>query len=391
MAGITFITLKNRFVRAGTSETMASERGEVTEELKTLYRDLARGGVGLIITGHLYVHPSGKYISRQTGIYDDSLISGLSELVQNVHQAGGRIFAQLAHAGSQCRVPGVTPLAPSVIPNALTERPPSEMTTADIEEAIEAWGMGARRAVEAGFDGIHIHSANGYLCSEFNSSFANRREDEWGGDPERRSRFLFSVYQRIRETVGPDFPVTLKLGVTDIPKGGLSTAESVDRVAALEEMGLDGLEVSCGVMVDVADSCGAYAGVGPKRAIQDWLVHRLTSPPGPEAYFLPHAQAMKKRLKIPVMLVGGMRTTETMEKVLSAGEADFINMARPFIREPDIVNQIQSGRRGLVDCTSCNICIDHEGLDPLQCWRKSAWKLMYHAYCRFWRDLGKKV
>ena len=382
------ITLKNRFIRSATSETMASERGEVTGPLKNLYRDLARGGVGLIITGHLYTHPSGQYFHRQTGIHDDALIPGLSELVRTVHGEGGTLFAQLAHAGSQCRVPSVTPLAPSVVPNALTSRLPVQMTTDQIEETIEAFGAGARRAVEAGFDGIHIHSANGDLASEFNSPHANRREDEWGGDPERRSRFLFSVYQKVREAAGPDLPVTLKLGVADTVEGGLAIEESVDRADRLESMGLNGIEVSCGVMEKVSDSCGTYAGVGPWRAFQDWMFHRLAASEGPEAYFLPFAQAMKKRLTIPVILVGGLRKTETMERILASGDADFIGMARTYIREPDIVHQIQNGRRGLVDCTSCNICIMHEGLDPLQCWRKSKWKLLHHAYCRFWRDRG---
>ncbi|MFQ5913908.1 MAG: NADH:flavin oxidoreductase [Nitrospinota bacterium] len=397
MAGLPFfepgrigsLTLKNRFIRSATSETMASERGEVTEPLKTLYRDLARGGVGLIFTGHLYVHPTGQYYFRQTGIYADSLIAGLTELARTVHEAGGKIFAQLAHAGSQCRVPSVEPLAPSVVPNALTDRMPNEISPRQIEEMIEAFGDAARRAVEAGFDGIHIHSANGYLASEFNSPHANRREDEWGGDAERRSRCLFSIYRRVRDVAGPDFPVALKLGVADTVDGGLTVEESVERAARLEAMGLNAIEVSCGVMKKGSDSCGEYAGVGPKRAMQDWLFHRLGSSPGPEAYFLPFAQAMKKRLKIPVILVGGLRTTETMERILASGDADFLAMARPYIREPDIVNQIQNGRRGLVNCTSCNLCLLHEGKDSLRCWRKNTRLLLYHAYCRFWRDRGE--
>jgi len=382
------LTLKNRFIRAATSETMASERGEVTDALKALYRELARGGVGLIFTGHLYVHSTGQYFFRQTGIYDDSLIPGLADLARTVHREGGRIFAQLAHAGSQCRVPSVIPIAPSVVPNALTNRLPVEITPAQVDEMIEAFGRAARRAVEAGFDGIHIHSANGYLASEFNSPHANRREDAWGGDPERRGRFLCAVYEKVREVAGPELPVTVKLGVADTVEGGLTVEESVERAARLEAMGLNAIEVSCGVMSRGSDSCGLYAGVGPGRALQDLLFHRLASPPGPEAYFLPFARAMKRRLNIPVILVGGLRTTETMERILASGEADFLALARPFIREPDIVNQIRNGRRGMVDCTSCNLCLMHEGKDPLRCWRKSVGSLLYHAYCRFWRDRG---
>jgi 2,4-dienoyl-CoA reductase-like NADH-dependent reductase (Old Yellow Enzyme family) len=168
----------NRIVRAGTSETMAGPRGEVTDELVELYRRLAEGGAGLIFTGHMYCHPRGRYSRRQTGIYDDSLIPGLRRLTGAVHDAGGRILGQVAHAGSQSRVAGNDPLAPSAVPNALTGRNVDEAEPAEIDEAIEAFAAGARRAVAAGFDGVHIHGANGYLISEFGSVRANRRTDE---------------------------------------------------------------------------------------------------------------------------------------------------------------------------------------------------------------------
>ena len=381
------LTLENRFVRSATSESMAGGNGEVTDDLRALYRTLARGGAGLIFTGHMYVEPGAAYSTRQTGIHDDSLIPGLKSLAAEVHRDGGVIFAELTHAGSQSLLPDSPLHAPSAIPNAYTGRKPRAMTGEEIESTIGAFGQAARRAAEAGFDGIHIHGHNGYLLSEFGSPHANHRDDQWGGDAERRGRFLTAVYQAIRQNVGADMPITLKLGVADhIATGGLTVEESVERAAALEALGLDAVEASVGVVQVLTSSVGRYAGVGPRRALQEWLFHRLFSAPGPEAYFLPYAQALKKRLKIPVILVGGLRTTGTMERILAAGDADFLSLSRPFIREPDIAKQILAGRRGLVDCVSCNMCLDHEGFEGLRCWRKTKGRMFHHAYLKYWRD-----
>ena len=380
-------TLENRFVRSATSESMAGGNGEVTDDLRALYRTLAQGGAGLIFTGHMYVEPGAAYSNRQTGIHDDSLIPGLKSLADEVHRDGGVIFAELTHSGSQSLLPDSPLHAPSAIPNAYTGRTPTAMSGEQIEATVGAFGQAARRAAEAGFDGIHIHGHNGYLLSEFCSPHANRRDDQWGGDAERRGRFLTAVYQAIRQTVGPDMPITLKLGVADhVADGGLMVEESVGRAAALEALGLDAVEASVGVVQVLTSSAGRYAGVGPRRALQEWLFHRLLSPPGPEAYFLSYAQALKKRLTIPVILVGGLRTTETMERILAAGDADFLSLSRPFIREPDIAKQILAGRRGLVDCVSCNMCLDHEGFEGLRCWRETKSRMFHHAYLKYWRD-----
>ena len=184
------LVLKNRLIRAATSETMATEKGESTRDLIRLYSDLARGGPGLIITGHIYVDARGQYEPRQLGLDDDSRIAPLALVTAAVHRHGGRIFAELSHAGSQSLMPQIVPLAPSIVPNAIFARPPTEMTDADVEKVICDFGAAAGRAKRAGFDGIHLHSGNGYLLSQFNSPFANRRKDRWGGDALRRVRFI---------------------------------------------------------------------------------------------------------------------------------------------------------------------------------------------------------
>ena len=378
------ITVKNRFVRAATSETMSQPSGAITDAYRTLYRDLARGGAGLILTGHMFVHPRGRYFHRQAGIHSDSLVPSLRQFTSMIHDEGGTIFAELGHAGSQCRDPDVTPMAPSPVENFVSARAPVSATGDEIEEAIASFGQGARRAREAGFDGVHIHAGHGYLISEFSSPHGNRRDDDWGGDAARRSRFVLAAYGAVREAIGADFPVTVKLGMADsMEAGGLQLEESLDRAAALEDAGVDAIEVSVGIMHLLTKSAGEFVGVTAKRAFQDLVAHRLFYPAAPEAYFLPAARAAKQRLKrVPVILVGGIRTTDTMGRILAEGAADYISMARPFIREPDLPNRIIAGKRGLVDCVSCNVCMEHEGHDPLQCWRIDKWMLLRHLLFR---------
>ncbi len=374
---------RNRLIRAGTSESMADpETGIMTAALLDLYESLAANKVGGIITGHLFVHPRGRYARGQTGIHDEVVLPGLAELTNRVHRHQGVIFAQLAHAGSQTRVPGNSPLAPSPVPNPLTGSDVGEATPGEIDETVEAFVRAAGRAVSAGFDGVHIHGANGYLISEFGSPLTNRRTDQWGGSAEARGRFAGEVVRAVRAAVPPGFPVTMKIGFVDALPGGLGLDESVDRAGRLVDAGLDAIEVSCGLMSAPTDSAMTYVAVGPKRAAGDLLIHRLLASPRPEAYFRPWAQMLRARVDTKVILVGGMRTTETMRDVVASGDADLVAMARPLIREPDLIAQIQAGREGQVDCTSCNLCLIHEGHHPLQCWRTPRIRLLQHAAYR---------
>lgn len=384
------LDIKNRFVRSATSETMSADSGEITDAYEDFYRALARGGAGLILTGHMFVHPRGRYIAHQSGLHDDRVIPRLRRFTQMMHDEGAIVFAELGHAGSQCRDPGITPLAPSVIPNFISERDPQEMNVADIEEAIAAFGAAARRAREAGFDGVHIHAGHGYLISEFSSPWGNRRTDAWGGDAERRGRFLLEIYRSIRRAVGADFPVTVKLGMADsMESGGLELAESLGRAAALVAEGVDAIETSVGIMHLLTKSVGRFVGVGWGRAFQDMVLPRFVMRADPEAYFRPSAHALKRQHpRLPVILVGGIRRTETMAEILASGDADFISMARPLIREPDLPNQILAGRRGLVDCVSCNICVDHEGTEPTRCWRTDKRLIVEHLYRKYWSERG---
>jgi 2,4-dienoyl-CoA reductase-like NADH-dependent reductase (Old Yellow Enzyme family) len=376
-------TVRNRLIRAGTSESMSHpDTGEMTPPLLALYERLALGGIGGIFTGHLYVEPRGKYARGQGGIHVDDLIAGLHRLTESVHSYGAVIFAQLAHAGSQSRVPGLVPLAPSPIPNPLTGQEVGAASDLEIEEAVDAFGKAARRAVKAGFDGVHIHGANGYLISEFSSPLTNRRSDVWGGDAELRGEFPAAVVESVRAAVPTGFPVTMKIGLVDAVEGGLDLEESVPRGARLVAAGIDAIEVSCGLMTAPTDSANTYVEVGPRRALEDMLLHRLVGSPRAQAYFRPLARALRLEVDTKIVLVGGLRSTSMMRDALASGDADFVAMARPLIREPDLPAQIQAGREGLVDCTSCNLCLIHEGHHPLQCWRTPKIRLLQHALYR---------
>jgi len=373
------LVLKNRLVRAATSETMATDDGAATDELINLYSDLARGGAGLIITGHIYVEPRGQYEPRQLGLDHDSRIAPLARVTDAVHRNGGIIFAELSHAGSQSLIPQIVPLAPSIVPNAIFARPPTEMTDADIRKVIADFGTAAARAKRAGFDGIHLHSGNGYLLAQFNSPHTNRRDDRWGGDAQRRMQFILDVYGAVREATAPDFPITARLGLADAVSNGLAVEDGLDIARQLAARGLAALEVTYGVMTSYRENIRPYAGTTRWRAIADGMLHRTFSAPVAEAYYRPFARAAKSAIDIPVILIGGLRSTRVMDDVVRSGDADFLAMARPFVREPDLANKIAGGRRGPVDCVSCNICFLHEGIDPLQCWRTPS-AMLAHIY-----------
>ena len=373
------VNLKNRLVRAATSETMATDSGAATEALVRLYTDLASGGAGLVVTGHIYVEERGKYEPRQLGLDRDSRIDPLARVTAAVHRHGGIIFAELSHAGSQSLIREIVPLAPSIVPNAIFARPPVEMSDADVTKTVADFAAAAARARRAGFDGVHLHSGNGYLLSQFNSPFANRRTDRWGGDAQRRARFTLEVYRAVRHATGDDFAITARLGVADTVANGLELADGLAIARQLAAEGLDGLEVTYGVMTSYRENIRPYAGVGRVQAIANGMLHRSFSAPIGEAYYRPFAQAAKRTVNIPVILVGGVRSTEVMDDVIRSGDADFLAMARPFVREPDLVNKIAHGRRGPVACVSCNICFLHEGSDPLRCWRTPS-AMLQHIY-----------
>ncbi|ABW67300.1 oxidoreductase [Desulfosudis oleivorans] len=377
------ITIKNRFVRSATYEGVANEDGTATEAYLKIYELLARGHTGLIITGMIYTDISGRSYPKQAGLHSDKTIDRLSEVTEAVHQHGSAIFAQLVHGGRQTEVGGIRPKAPSATrPDLIYQVYPRAMHHQEIVEAVKGFGEAAKRARKAGFDGIQIHGAHGYLVSQFLSPFFNRRNDEWGGSPEKRFLFLKRVYETIREAVGADYPVIVKINVDDhTPKPGLSIEEVAGHIKRLVEMGIDAVEISCGTLS--FSMFKQIRGNVPVRAFAKTkplpiqpvarLVLKNAFPEKrfafEEAYNLWACRYLKASMgNVPLILVGGMRNFQGMGKIVAEGEADFISMCRPFIAQPMLVKQWEEGNEKPPVCVNCNNCLGGLALqEPLRC------------------------
>ena len=335
------MTLANRFIRSATWEGMATDKGAVTPRLIDTMVRLAEGGVGLIISGHAYVAPEGQASPFQLGIHDDTLVEGLSTMTRAVHAAGGRIVAQLAHAGNFAleKATGMTPMVVSDF-EGLAQTPRHAMTLADIRSLKAAYVAAARRAQDAGFDGIQLHSAHGYFLSQFLSPLFNRRDDEYGKSIENRTRIHVEIIRDIREAVGEGFPLLVKLNCEDFADGGLTVEDSIAAALLMASAGLDAIELSGGTILG--------GKLSPSRP--------NINKPEKEAYFRNAANALKTKLDIPLILVGGIRSADVAEALLGNGTADFFAMSRPLIREPDLINRWKSGDRTPARCLSDNLC-----------------------------------
>ena len=228
-SAINGMVLKNRLVRSATWEGMCADDGRPTEKLIRCYCDLARGGVGLIISGFAFVRPDGKQLPGKLGIHEDAFKESFEALTAAVHDADGKIAIQLVHAGGQASaaVAGRQPLAPSAVKVVQFAEEPAAMTTGDIEAVVAAFAAGARRARDWGCDAVQLHGAHGYLINQFLSPLTNRRTDSYGGGIENRCRFMHEVYQAVRGAVGEDFPVMIKFNAADNLEGGLAIEEAI--------------------------------------------------------------------------------------------------------------------------------------------------------------------
>ncbi len=339
---INSLTLRNRLVRSATWEGMCDQEGRPTKKLINCYRDLAQGGIGLIITGYTFVRPDGKQLPGKMGIHTDDFGDAMKKMTSVVHDAGGKIAVQLVHAGGETDSAnaGRQPLAPSAVKVDQFPEMPAELTKDEISDIVTAFGEGARRAKAWGFDAVELHGAHGYLINQFLSPLTNRRTDEYGGSIENRSRFLLEVYQKVRETVGPDYPVLIKLNAADNLDGGLQIDDAVYAAKKLSEAGIDAIEVSAGTPASGEE--------GPART--------QINKPEKEAYNLELARRIKEAVSCPVMVVGGFKSYEVAEKAVRDDGMDYISMARPLIREPGLPNRWMQGDRSPAKCISCNSC-----------------------------------
>ena len=333
--------LRNRFVRSATWAGLASEKGEVTPKLRDLLGALSKGLVGLIISGHAYVAPEGQAGPWQLGAYSKDLLPGLKEMVQAIKEHGGRVALQMAHAGlmAPTKLTGLPPMGPSNAGGPLGDKG-KDMTVEEIKRTVGAFAAAAALAREAGFDAVQIHAAHGYLLSQSLSPAFNKRTDEYGGSAKNRSRFLLEVLHEVRKAVGADFPVLVKMNCEDFLEGGLTGEDSIEVGMLLENAGIDAIELSGGTPLSGRES--------PSRT-------KITTEDR-EAYFKEAAGAFKDHVGVPLILVGGIRSFETAERLIDKGYADYISMSRPFIREPGLIARWESGDRRRAACLSDNQC-----------------------------------
>jgi 2,4-dienoyl-CoA reductase-like NADH-dependent reductase (Old Yellow Enzyme family)/thioredoxin reductase len=334
---INTLEVKNRIFMPPMCTAYATIRGEVTDRLIAYYAERAKGGVGLINVEFTSVSPAGKVFEHMTGIYDDEMIPGYEKLVDAVHEGGARIAIQISHAGRRTHstVTGEIPVAPSPIPR-LNGEVPRELTIDEIRDLIEAFGSAAVRAKKAGFDAVMIHMAHGYLINEFFSPLSNKRQDQYGGDLEGRSRLAIEVFRKVRENVGGDFPVTCRLCGDEFVPGGFDLNQSKYVAKNLEESGIDAIDVSAGTHET------GYIMSAPS-----------TMPPG----FLTHlSQGIKEVVQVPVGIVGRINDPVLAEKILAEGKADFVSMGRALIADPELPIKAFEGRiEEIRPCTACNL------------------------------------
>lgn len=331
------LTLPNRFVRAATWEGLAGEDGKVTPELTRLLVRLARGGVGLVITGHAYVLKQGQASPWQLGAHDQSMGPGLAALAEAAHAAGGKIAVQLAHAGRTAvgKLTGIEALGPSDGEGVRA------MTGSEIEEAVQAFARAAALCRDCGMDAVEIHAAHGYLLSQFLSPAYNARTDEYGGSLENRARALLNVVRRARLAVGEDFPVLVKINSEDCLPGGLTVDEAAVVASWLGPAGADAVELSGGT--------GDSGRLGPVRQVRIKSV-------SDEGYFRQAAARVRAACGLPLILVGGVRSLEASSELVAEGVCDAVSLCRPFIREPELVARWKSGDRRPSACVSDSFC-----------------------------------
>jgi 2,4-dienoyl-CoA reductase-like NADH-dependent reductase (Old Yellow Enzyme family) len=385
------LTVNARLFKTATSETRASVDGFVTDELLAFYEPLARAQTPLIVTGNLYVHESGKTTPRMAGVDDDNKIAGLKRLTDLAHRHGARLVAQLNHGGRQVLPAGVgltEAVSASNVKEKLLGTVPRAMSISEIKETVAHFADAAARCQRAGFDGVQIHAAHGYLLSQFLTPYTNRRTDDYGGSFDNRLRFLREAVRAVRSRVGAGYPILVKLNGSDYLalRAGLSTDTLVRIAKVLEQDGVDAIEISVG---HYESGLRVVRGTFT-RYFRDFLKHGLSrglSWPRRlaialgwpfaalacnllwwhfEGFNLGYARRFKEALTIPVIAVGGFLTREAMEKPLANGHCDAVSCGRAMIADPFLYRHLQNAEAG-PRCTFCNACAARIGVDALDC------------------------
>jgi 2,4-dienoyl-CoA reductase-like NADH-dependent reductase (Old Yellow Enzyme family) len=339
-SSISSIQLANRFIRSATWEGLADDQGLVTPSLINIMKKLARGGVGLIITSHAFIRYDGKAGPWQLGICGEEHLQGLKEMTEAVHKEGGKIVLQLAHAGSNAsqELTGMPIVGPST--RNIKNLSYKKLTIEDIKLLTAEFARAAAQAYEVGFDGIQLHAAHCYLFSQFLSPYYNQRADEYGGNHRNRAKALLETLEAVRREVGAHFPILAKINSDDTLHNGVRPTDMVATAKLLEDNGIDAIEISGG--------CKDGRHLPARKGRIDI--------PDKEVYYKEAARLYKEKINVPLILVGGIRSYETAERLINEGLTDYVSMSRPFIREPNLVNRWKSGDIRPSACLSDNLC-----------------------------------
>jgi len=322
--------LKNRICKSAMNEAIATGEGRVVRQFEVLYRTWAEGGSGLLVTGNVMVDKrhANEPLAVAVENREDALL--LELWAKAAKSQGGQIWAQLNHPGKQSpRFLNDAPVAPSAIPLASDMFiPPRELSETEIKDIINRFTTTAEILKEAGFDGVQLHGAHGYLISQFLSPNHNKRTDAWGGSLENRMRFVTEIYKSIRAKLGKKFSIGIKLNSSDFQKGGFTNEESIEVCKNLDKLGIDMIEISGGSWENPVNRKGNLKESTKKR----------------EAYFLEFAEQLKQAVKAPIMVTGGFRSQKAMNDAIESGAIDVVGLARPLAVDPNMPNKLLKGR-----------------------------------------------
>jgi len=378
------LTLKNRIIRAATHEGMAHRDGLPMDDLLRTYQNLAAGGAGAIITGYASVKQNGRTFPNMLMFDNDTYIPVYKSINDQLKQFKTPIILQIAHGGSRSmsKITGQDVISASRRKKNDYGDAVKEASEAEIRSIIGAFVAAIVRAKAAGFDGVELHAAHGYLLSEFVSPVLNKRRDQWDGSTENRLRIVTEIISSARTAVGSSFPIFVKLSGHDEFKRGLAEAEAIKIARILQTASCDAIEVSCGygdfmytirmpkVPVD------AVLGIMPQYRDMPGYQKRLFRLMAPFLakvhaplynYNVPLAEHIKRNVDIPVIAVGGIRSLQDIRTIISDKGIDFVSLSRPFIIEPDIVNRFQQGQESS-RCINCGYCLIGVTANKLRCY-----------------------
>ncbi|WP_063668654.1 NADH:flavin oxidoreductase [Aliivibrio fischeri] len=342
------MTLKNRFMRSATWENMATEDGHMTDKLYDIYEELAKGEVGLIVTGYANIVEEEKPNAGMMGMYNDSFIEEYKKLTELVHLNDSKIVMQLAYGGTKTtyNVGERVIFAPSDVCERGTQTQGKAMTKDEIDYIVDAFAKASLRAKESGFDGVEIHAAHTYLINQFLSPYYNRREDEYGGSLDNRMRFLLEIYAEIRKQVGNDYPILVKLTASEFFEGGLTFDETRIICKKLEEIGVDGIIISGNIHGNASTLVG--------ESFDGYTLQE-------EGYFHEYGNVISQDVNVPVITVGGLNDINAIEKIAEETNIQYFALSRPLLAEPQLIKRWKEGNRAEVDCERCSKCRTKRG------------------------------